>query len=186
MRGKTHHRAAAIGAALALAGALGAALGLWPAARAQQGAAAEYAVKAGMTYNLAKFVRWPDAARTNAGVLCVMGDNPFGDSLAAAVAGRTILEAPVEIRSLAAPADASSCLILFISRSERTRFREILNRVKSLPILTVSDIDGFAAAGGIVGFVMDGDRVALEVNQTATRSNGLSVSARLLRLAKVY
>jgi hypothetical protein len=79
--------------------------------------------------------------------------------------------------------EAADCRILFISSSEASRLKEILEAVHKTPILTVSDIPGFAKQGGMIGFVMSENRVRFEVNMTAAGNAGLTLSAELLKAA---
>jgi hypothetical protein len=51
--------------------------------------------------------------------------------------------------------------------------------------LTVSDIDGFAEAGGAIQFVVQENRVRFVVNLEVATQNRLRVSAKLLALARV-
>lgn len=51
-------------------------------------------------------------------------------------------------------------------------------------MLTVGDMDGFARHGGIIGFVMDDNKVAFEINAGAAKRAKLKVSSKLLKLAK--
>ena len=60
----------------------------------------------------------------------------------------------------------------------------ILNRLKSQPVLTVSDLAGFAEAGGAIGFNTAGS-VRITINPAAVQAAHLSLSAKLIRLARV-
>ena len=51
--------------------------------------------------------------------------------------------------------------------------------------MTVSDLDGFAEAGGVMQFVMQENRVRFVVNLDAATQGKLRVSAKLLALAQV-
>ncbi len=51
-------------------------------------------------------------------------------------------------------------------------------------MLTVSDQDGFARGGGIVGLYPEGGKIKLEINPDAARSANLRISAKLLELAR--
>jgi hypothetical protein len=51
--------------------------------------------------------------------------------------------------------------------------------------LTVSDMDGFAEAGGAIQFVVQENRVRFVVNLEAVTQRKLRVSAKLLALARV-
>ncbi|HEY6167005.1 MAG TPA: YfiR family protein, partial [Verrucomicrobiae bacterium] len=53
-------------------------------------------------------------------------------------------------------------------------------------VLTVADGDGFPRSGGMVGFVREGKKVALEINLRAAQREMLKISSKLLGLAKLY
>jgi hypothetical protein len=53
-------------------------------------------------------------------------------------------------------------------------------------VLTVSDVPGFAAGGGMLGLVRSGRTLAIEANPDAIRASGISVSAKVLKLARLW
>jgi hypothetical protein len=150
-------------------------------------AAEEYTVKAAYLYNFAKFVEWPQqtfATPTAPIILCILGRDPFGDSLDK-IAEKTVGERPVAIRRLAQVEETNGCHVLFVSRSESTRLQSILNGLAPAPILTVSDIPGFADAGGMIGLINVGQRIRFEINLRAATRAQLKISSQLLKLARV-
>lgn len=165
---------------------LAASLGMaGPAAGQVVQEAPEYDVKAAFLYNFTKFVEWPASAFTDEHSslkICVVGKDPFGKSLEAVVreevAGRKLTVWQKE--SMSNPA---GCQILFISRSEGERLTEILSAVRGLPVLTVSDTQGFLEQGGIINFILEGSKVRFEINQESAARAGLKISSKLLRLA---
>lgn len=54
-----------------------------------------------------------------------------------------------------------------------------------LPVLTVGDLDQFAAKGGMIGLVMQSNRVRFEVNLQSAERAGLKINSKLLSLAIV-
>jgi hypothetical protein len=74
--------------------------------------------------------------------------------------------------------------LLFLSRSERAHWSTIRTLVSSQPIVTVSEIEGFATARGMIEFVVDPDenRVVMHIDLDAVRRAGLQLSSRLLGL----
>ena len=52
-------------------------------------------------------------------------------------------------------------------------------------VLTVSDIDRFARRGGVIGLVLEGDRIRFEVNLKAAERAQLRLSSDLLKLASI-
>jgi hypothetical protein len=52
-------------------------------------------------------------------------------------------------------------------------------------VVTVSDIPGFAKAGGMVELTVSGEHVGVMLNRRAAQKQGLEFNAQLLRLARV-
>jgi hypothetical protein len=77
------------------------------------------------------------------------------------------------------------CHILFICQSEKSRFADVLQKLKGLPLLTVADSEGFIAAGGMINFKTRAERVRLEINRAAAENVGLKISSKLLQIADV-
>jgi hypothetical protein len=144
----------------------------------------EYEVKAAYLYNFGKFIRWPDGAgKDDSFPICVLGHDPFGAILDSTLAGESIGGKRATAMRLARAQDADGCRILFISSSENKRLGEDLVAVGNATVLTVSDIPQFCQRGGMIQFVLQGDRVRFEVNLAAAQHAGLSLSSELLKVA---
>jgi YfiR/HmsC-like len=155
---------------------------------AQSDQPSEYEVKAAFLFNFTKFVEWPEGSFDDPHapiVIGIIGDDPFGDSLLRIVAGQKPQGRAIVIIKYRRGDDLRHCHILFISASERQYSAQILTGLHDAGVLTVSDIDGFAVAGGVMQFVMQENRVRFVVNLDAATQNKLRVSAKLLALAQV-
>jgi hypothetical protein len=152
---------------------------------AQQPTPTEYEVKAAYLYNFGKFVGWPAkvTAASELFSICVLGEDPFGSTFDATIAGESINGKKVVVKRIAKPQDAVSCRILFISSSEESRLKEILATLDNASVLTVSDISQFTRRGGMIRFVMEANRVRFEVNLTTAEHAGLTLSSQLLKVA---
>jgi len=154
--------------------------------QAQGSKPSEYQVKAAYLSNFGKFVEWPSRirpARDEPFTVCVIGQDPFGDAMEAAVAGETVGRARLVAKRIERLADAVTCRIAFISSSEDSQLKAVLAAIEKASILTVSDMPQFARRGGMIQFVLDGNRVRFEVNLDAVRRVGLNLSSDLLKLA---
>ncbi|MBI5468976.1 MAG: YfiR family protein [Deltaproteobacteria bacterium] len=145
----------------------------------------EYDVKAAFLYNFARFVEWPENSfpdQNSPIVLCIIGDDSFGDALEPimekGVAGRKLV-----IRRSSGVENVKGCHMAFISVSEKGRLPEMLNAFKDSSILTVSDIERFARRGGMIGFITIGNKIRFEINTDAAGLSNLRISSKLLRLA---
>ncbi len=159
---------------------------LFPAALPAQ-VSREYDVKAAFLYNFITFTDWPAEAFSSPEspyVIGVVGDDPFGRALDEIVNGERIKGRPLVVRRVGQVGEARRCHVLFVSASEARRVGDILRRLHGEPVLTVSDVPGFAQAGGAINFTT-GDRVGLIINPSVLRSAKLVVSSKLLRLAQL-
>jgi hypothetical protein len=147
----------------------------------------EYLVKAAFLYNFAKFVEWPEGTfsdETSPMVLCILGDDPFGDSIDS-IRGKTIMGRELLIKRISDEEEIGSCHIVFVSESERGRISYIIRKARRLNILTVGDMGGFARRGGIIGFIMRKNKVRFEINVDAAEGSKLKISSKLLKLATI-
>lgn len=153
---------------------------------AQQSTASEYEVKAAYLFNFGRFVEWSDKSATaNDGAfeICVLGQDPFGRTLDTTLAGTSLKGKSVAAKRISKAQDVNNCRILFISSSEDSRLKEILETLDKSNVLTVSDIPSFSERGGMIQFVQEGNRVRFEINLTNAQQAGLNVSSELLKVA---
>lgn len=151
---------------------------LTPRAFAQD--VSEYGMKAVLFYRLSQFVYWPGAQPApRPTVLCVVGRNPFGNAL------NQINASSAEVEVRIAPGDLGVCHLLFIPRSEAAILPAWLERAAGRQLITVSDLPGFAVAGGMIELPLEGERVAVVLNRGAAQKKGFEFNAQLLRLARV-
>lgn len=153
---------------------------------AQPSKPSEYQVKAAYIYNFGKFVRWQASAAANRGgpfTICVLGDDPFGSILQSTLAGETIGGIPVTIKRVPRPQDATNCRILFLNAAEEIHLQTILAALGKASVLTVSDMPDFSKRGGMIQFVMQGDRVRFEINRASAENAGLILDSELLKVA---
>lgn len=177
-----------------VAGLIALSLGmLAPGGRAQADSGlTQYQVQAAFLYHFAKYVQWPTPAFRSAGepiVIGVLGDDPFGEELMNTIAR----EKPVQGRSLRIMRSRNitelvHTHILFISASEETRLAQHLTtlaRVKSTA-LTVGESEDFlkVAGGGMIRFVVEKNKVRFDINARAAENAGLTLSSKLLSLAR--
>jgi hypothetical protein len=157
-----------------------------PVLQAQQPKVSEYQVKATYLYNFGRFVQWPanaTAAKGDSFSICVLGQDPFGPTLDSTLAGETLDGKPLAAKRISTPRDAGECRILFISSTEENHLKEILVALDESGILTVSDMPAFSRRGGMIQFVLEGDKVRFEINLAKAESAKLTLSSELLKVA---
>jgi len=165
--------------------ALACALVAFPYSWAQSPKPTDYQVKAAYLYNFGRFIEWPRVVTAKSGpfTVCVLGQDPFGSTLDATMAGETIAGRNVVAKRIATTQESVNCQIVFLSAAEAGRLNKIMEDLDKAAVLTVSDMPQFAQRGGMIQFVLEGNRVRFEVNLTATQHAGLTVSSDLLKVA---
>jgi hypothetical protein len=146
----------------------------------------EYQVKAAFLYNFTKFVEWPASRFKDTSspiVIGLFGQNQFGDELAKIVAGRKANGREIEVREIGSAADATSVQIVFIGAGGEQSLGETLATLDAAGVLTVGESPQFIAAGGMINFVVEADKIRFEINLGASERAGLKISAQLLKLA---
>lgn len=187
----THARLLAVGLALLLAPAPATAPGPAPAPLESVTSAEsveEYRLKAAFLYNFANFTTWPeDAFETSRSplVFAVLGQDPFGEHLEKTLHEKHLNGRPLELVHFKKLDDLDDCHLLFISRSERKRVDEIHEELDGRAVFTVSDIDRYTHQGGVAHLGIEDQRPVMEINTSAAKRAGLSISSQLLKLARV-
>ena len=130
-------------------------------------------------------MQWQDDrdASHDSFAICILGRDPFGTTLDSTVEGESLDGRKITVRRLASNQAATQCDILFISSSEQGRLPAILAAVRHQPTLTVSDMPHFAERGGMIGFVMQKDRIRFEVNRRPAEESHILLSSELLKVA---
>ncbi len=145
----------------------------------------EYQVKAAFLMNFTKFVQWPSSAfRDSASPLtiCVLGDDPFGGALDQVVDGETAGGRKLAVARIRRLPAAQSCQVLYIGGPERDA--KATAAEVGPGVLTVGDREGFARDGGVIAFVLEARHVRFDVNLQAAARESLSISSRLLNVAR--
>jgi hypothetical protein len=143
-------------------------------------------VQAAYLYNFGKFVKWPALAPANQGgsfTICVLDGDPFGSTLQSTLAGESVGGKPVTVKRLPKAQDAAACHILFIGSAQGRDLGGILAAVDQQSVLTVSDMPDFSKRGGMIQFVLEGDRIRFEINLEGAEKAHLVFPSELLRVA---
>ncbi len=143
----------------------------------------EFEIKAVFIYNFTQFVQWPEKSfeRTDSPfVIGVLGDNVFGKYLEEAVAGERHQSRPIVVKYFASPGDVEFCQILYVGPSGN------IMSTNDRPVLTVGEHENFMRQKGHLRFYWEGKKLRIEINQSAAAASGLTISSKLLHLARIY
>jgi hypothetical protein len=148
---------------------------------------AEYAVKAGFIYNFANFITWPQGAfKDTPGllILCLVSDDPQTDVLFN-LDGKTVKGRTIKVVAYQDGQCLDRSHILYFATQDRETIRRILDQVGNRSILTIGEIPGFTAMGGVIDFFMDNNQLRFKVNVDAARRKGFRMSSQILVSAQI-
>ena len=145
----------------------------------------EPALKAAFVYNFAKFTDWPPdvvPAGAEPFILCVVGDAAVADALERLVKGRVLAGHNMAVqKSPAAPEKA--CHVLYVSGVTAVQATQVIAKQRDLPVLTISDVEGFTELG-IAQFFFEHGLLRFSIDLVSAKRAHLQISSNLLALAK--
>ncbi len=143
------------------------------------------AVKAAFLTKFPAYVDWPGNLHMapNAPItLCIVGDDPFGRTIDAAVREQEVDHHPLVVKRMPSAAGADACQVAFVDGDSSHSTADLLHALQGKPVLTVTD-GRTGPDRGMIHFVLDGGRVRFHIDQAAAENSGLGLSARLLAIA---
>lgn len=167
---------------------IGILIGLAVPVSAQDSPALATQVKAAFLAKFPSFVGWPSESfptRYTPIMIGLLGKDPFGDDFDQAIRGLQSNGRPLTVKRFKDLEDLESCHVLFISNFEERRWREIFDRLKTVPVLTVGDSSSFTRQGGMLNFIQQEGKVRFEINLEAVKRAGLTISAKMLQVSKL-
>jgi hypothetical protein len=156
--------------------------------RADDQAVDEYQVKAAFLLNFARFVDWPPTAfdaPADPLIIGIVGDDPFGDGIDRLIEHKFVSGHALQVRRFPDAKSLGRSHVLFVAGTDRQLAAKVIEAVRKSPVMTVGEMEGFAQAGGVCTFTREGSRVGFEINVTAAARAGLTLSSRLLALARI-
>jgi hypothetical protein len=118
-------------------------------------------------------------------VIGVVGKNPFGDALDQLVEDTAPGAHPIEIQYFETAADITACHILYINLADTKAAKAVVQKMAGQNVLTVSHGADFTDVGGMIRLYTENAKMKIQINTAATKSEGLTVSTKLLKLAEV-
>ncbi|HEV3217589.1 MAG TPA: YfiR family protein [Vicinamibacterales bacterium] len=145
----------------------------------------EPALKAAFIYNFAKFTEWPTDAvpAQEPFVLCVLGDNAVGDALVQAVKARVLAGHSMTVSLMTPGTPPRKCQLLYVSGVTSGQAAQLVAGLRDVPVLTISDLEGFIELGGIARFFFEHGQLRFSVSLQSAERVHLHMSSRLLALS---
>lgn len=145
-----------------------------------------YKVEAVFLYNFLNYITWPghyapeDMKRAT---ICIREGDPVRPYLEYIQHKRT-QERTLEIRQVTDVASIAGCQIFFLREMNDDDFTRLRPLAAQDGVLLVSTKQDFIEDGGMIGLSPEGERIAIEINNSQLTQANFQVSSRLLSLAR--
>ncbi len=144
---------------------------------AQAFAFSEDDIKAAYIYNFTKFITWPEGKSQNM-IFCFHGD------IKNSAPYMQLSKKNIHVQRATELSSAQGCSIWYVGNLEESKISELSNYAVQNAILLVGDSDTFVDKKGMIGLVFNDNKISFEVNYLKVKEAKLSVSAKLMALAK--
>jgi hypothetical protein len=159
----------------------------------------EYKLKAAFVYNFVLFTDWP-AAAANANVnpganssanpsepaplnVCVNTDSALRPALGE-FNDRTAKGRRIQVRAWTDVESMRQCHVLVLDSIDREHWAQIRKNLAGAAVLTVADDAEIGRNGAIITLYLENNRIAFDIDVNAARQARLTLSSKLLRLAR--
>jgi len=139
-------------------------------------------------FNFIRFTDWPEqASQPDASGLRlnVLYDQRLHDRLQGIADKPAGQQLGLSLQSCKETECIRNSSVLYIGEPERGHFDPLLKLVEGYPVLTISDVPGFAERGGMIEIKYHNEKLTFIVNLQAVKRSGLYISAQLLQLGEI-
>jgi hypothetical protein len=144
-------------------------------------------LEAAIVYNLLQFVEWPGEATRPAGaqmVVCLDAASPLLAELQS-LEGRPVRRMKLAVRGVAAADAAKACNAIYVdAEGQRNGLAARKAVLADGPALVIGGSDAPQGEGRTMRLSESEGRIVFDIDMKAAREAGLTVSSRLLRLAR--
>ncbi len=148
----------------------------------------EYEVKAAMIGKFTLFVDWPEQflEKSKEFNICIYGDKKLTKMFHRIYKAKKIKNLPVKITNISSSdQNIEKCQILYIKKHNKKKIDKTLKRLKSKPVLIISDYKSLVSKGAHIGFYLFENKIRFQINYKSLKDSKISVSYLLLRAGEV-
>lgn len=139
-------------------------------------------LKAALSYNFAKFTQWPKEAQAEESwQLCYIGEQHRAGF--EQFKNKRLADRLITIKEIVDLQDIASCHIVYVASDKRKLLPRLFIALDNKPILTISDMPGFIAIGGMIEITSLDNHLKFKVNLLQLEQSQLRISSKVLKLA---
>lgn len=142
-------------------------------------------IHAMMIYNFTKYIQWPGYQPSQDFIVAVIGSDDVYNTLNQWYGGQERGNKKFVIKKFSSPGDIQNCHILYVGKGNSKQFDEIKVKLSGASTLLITDKPGLGKEGSGINFVTEGNKLSIELNQSAIEAANLKVSSQLTSIAKL-
>ncbi len=140
----------------------------------------EYILKSAYLYNFALLTDWHNSEQSGDFNICFFKED-LG-SASDALNNKILHNQKVKVSTVMTPESAKGCQMVFIRESEEQSGEKLIQKLSGSSVLIISENPKIADAH--ITMVRDNHKIAFDINLKSIKLSELSVSSRLLKLAR--
>jgi len=137
-------------------------------------------VEAAVIFNFFKFIEWPAEAGNEQQLIICSNDEGAVIEALQMLEGKTVNGKILQVRRHLPAEDLRRCQIVYMENPRAA----ILRDLRAYPVVTVSSSSDFIEQGGMIVLAPERNHLGFDINQELALSNGVRISALLLKLAR--
>jgi len=143
------------------------------------------ALKASYLVNFLEFVTW-DQLPNKGHTIGVLNSEGVASRIKAISLGRIgdLKNRQIRVEHFSQAKEISKVSLLFIARGNQMQWAELVELSEKQNFILIGEEDGFLEAGGVIQFVTVNNRIRFKINSKQAKKIGVSMSSKLLSLAK--
>lgn len=151
------------------------------------GQTAEAEVKAAFILNFAKFIEWSDERWSSEPQFnfCFIGSDRHKKEIRQQIEGKQVKGLDTAARFLSYTDSLEYCRVVFMRDLEPSQRAHIMDSLDGLNVLTVGESEQFIRSEGMIRFFANQGKIRFEINPDKARKQGLKISSKLLKLARI-
>jgi len=145
-----------------------------------------YKVEAAFLYNFLNYITWPGyqvPEDMKKATICIADHDPIYPYLEY-IHNKKQQERDLNIRQIGTDASLAGCQIFFIRDVGNKELSRLRFTAAQSGVLLVSTGPDFVSEGGMIGLLPEGERMAIEIDNSQLKQADFQVSSRLLDLAR--
>jgi hypothetical protein len=143
-------------------------------------------LKAAYIHKFIQFTNWPDPVLP-AGTpitICVVGDTAVRGEVERMVKSLSVAGHPLSVTYGTPDKLPKPCHVMYVSAVSRAQLAATATAYRGQPVLTMSDMEGFHAAGGIAELFYQDASLVFSIRLDEVKRSGIELSSRLLLLQR--